>query len=137
MQFYLFIYFPTVVIKWFSIRIMTVSDFSTISRRHCDSVTAAWLMGHLKPGRPAIYPFHTSLFIYSLKQDKGSRLPALKRLSLTSESINHCHLPTLAACVCLNKIQGLIPTFLSFSQLVGSLHTIDKCKKTSYPCIHP
>ena len=36
---------------------------------------------------PAIYPFHTSLFIHSLKQDKGSRLPTLD-MSLTSESIN-------------------------------------------------
>ena len=30
----------------------------------------------------------TSLFIHSLKQDKGSRLPALNILSVTSESIN-------------------------------------------------
>ena len=52
-----------------------------------DIVTAAWLIGHLKPGPPAIYPFHTSLFIHSLKQDKGSRLPTLD-MSLTSESIN-------------------------------------------------
>ena len=58
-----------------------------ISRRHCDSVTAAWLIGHLKPGPPAIYPFHTRLFIHSLKQDKGSRLPELNRLSLKSKSI--------------------------------------------------
>ena len=110
-------------------------NFSTISRRHCDSVTAAWLIGHLKPGPPAIYPFHTRLFIHSLKQDKGSRLPALNRQSLTFQSINQS-LPSPNPSCQPAKIQGLIPTFLSFSQLVASLHTIDqKCEK--HPILEP
>ena len=87
------------------------------------------LIGHLKPGTPAIYPFHTSLFIHSLKQDKGSRLPTLD-MSLTSESINqsinHYHLPTLAASLQCWVMFEKNQTFLSFSQLVASLHTIDQ-----------
>ena len=96
---------------------------------------AAWLICHLKQGPPAIYLFHTSLFIHSLKQDKGSRLPALNRLSLTSESTNHCHLLTLAASLsCWVMFEQNPGAYTNFSQLVANLHT-KKCEK--HPLLEP
>ena len=94
-------------------------NFSTISRRYCDSVIAAWIIGHLKPGPPAICPFHTLLSIHSLKQDKGSRLPTLNRLSLTSQndldklvkwSEKWQILLNFGKCKCLHTGQGNLDT---------------------------
>ena len=99
-------------------------------------MTAAWLIGHLKPSPPAIYPFHTSIFIHSLKQDKDSRLPPLSRLS--NILINQSLPSPNASCqpAMLGNAQGLIPTSLCFSQLVASLHTIDQ-KFEKHPVLEP